>query len=73
MLISYGLPQNLWEDAILTTDYILNKVPRKKVNKTPYEMWKCRKLTYSYLRMWRCLSKVVVPPPKKGEDKAENC
>ena len=39
MLISSGLPQNLWGEAILSTNIILNKVHRKKVNQTPNEMW----------------------------------
>ena len=29
MLISPGLPQNMWGEAILTTNYLLNKVPKK--------------------------------------------
>ena len=37
MLISSGLPQNLWGEVILSTNYILNKVPRKNVDQTPYK------------------------------------
>ena len=37
MLISSGLCQNLWVETIHSANYILNKVPRKKVNQTPYE------------------------------------
>ena len=37
ILISFGLPQNLWGEAILSANYILNKLPRKKTKKTPYE------------------------------------
>ncbi|RVW41557.1 Retrovirus-related Pol polyprotein from transposon TNT 1-94 [Vitis vinifera] len=40
-------------------------VPKKKAEKTPYELWKGRKPSYTYLRMWGCLAKVAVPPPKK--------
>ncbi|RVW64853.1 Retrovirus-related Pol polyprotein from transposon TNT 1-94 [Vitis vinifera] len=38
---------------------------KKKAEKTPYELWKGRKPSYTYLRMWGCLAKVAVPPPKK--------
>ena len=38
MFISFDLPQNLWGEAILSTNYILNKLPRKKTKKTPYEL-----------------------------------
>jgi hypothetical protein len=65
MLISSGLPQNMWGEAILSANYILNKVPRKKVDKTPYELWHGRQPSYKYLRMWGCLAKVMVPPPKQ--------
>ena len=40
ILISSGLPQNLWEEALLFANYILNKVLHKKTRKTPYELWK---------------------------------
>ena len=40
MLISSGLPQNMWGEAILSSNYLLNKVPRKKEEKTLYELWK---------------------------------
>ena len=32
MLISFGLSQNLWGEAVLSTNYILNKLPQKKTN-----------------------------------------
>ena len=65
MLISFGLPQNIWGEAVLTTNYLLKKVPKKKVKKTSYELWKGRKPSYKYLRVLGCLAKVVVPQPKK--------
>ena len=40
MLISYGLSQNMWGKAILSANYLLNKVPKKKEKKTPYELWR---------------------------------
>ena len=64
MLISFGLPQNLWGEAILSANYILNKVPRKKVDKTSYELWKGVKHSYKFLRMWGCLAKVAILTPK---------
>ena len=65
MLLSSGLSQNMWGEAVLTANYLLNKVPRKKENKTPYELWNGRRPSYKYLRMWGCLAKVAVPTPKK--------
>ena len=55
----------MWGQAILYANYLLNKVPKKKAEKTPYELLKGIKLSYKYLRVWGCLAKVAVPPPKK--------
>ena len=43
----------------------MNKVPIKKEENSSYELWKGRKSSYKYLRVWGCLAKVVFPPPKK--------
>ncbi|KAL0418531.1 UNVERIFIED_CONTAM: Retrovirus-related Pol polyprotein from transposon TNT 1-94 [Sesamum radiatum] len=40
MLINSGLPQNLWGEAILSANHILNKIPQKDKTETPYELWK---------------------------------
>ena len=65
ILVNSGLPQNMWIKSILTSNYILNIVPRKKLDKIPYELFKGRRANYNFLRTWRCLANVVIPPPKK--------
>ena len=65
LLISFGLPQNMCGEAVLTANYILNIVPCKKLDKTSYELFKCGRPAYNFLRTWGCLAKVAVPPPKK--------
>lgn len=65
MLISSGLPKNLWGEALLSANYILNKLSHRKTYKIPYELWKYHKPNYKYLRVWGCLNKVVVPKLKK--------
>ena len=42
MLIRSGLPQNIWGEAILFANYLLNKVPKKKAEETPYVLWRGR-------------------------------
>ncbi|KAL0303823.1 UNVERIFIED_CONTAM: Retrovirus-related Pol polyprotein from transposon TNT 1-94, partial [Sesamum radiatum] len=42
MLLSSGMPDNMWGEAVLSACYILNRVPHKKLDKTPYELWKAR-------------------------------
>ena len=55
----------MWVRSILSANYILNKIPHKKKDATPYELWKGHRPSYKYLKVWRCLANVVVPNPKK--------
>ena len=64
MLLSSELPQNLWEEALLSANYTLNKVLHKKTRKAPYKLWKGHRPCYKYLKVWGCLAKVAVPKPK---------
>ena len=65
LLNSSGLPQNLWEEAILMENFILNRVPHRKTQQTPCEKWKGRMPNLNYPKVWGCLAKVVVPKSKK--------
>ncbi|KAJ0881981.1 putative RNA-directed DNA polymerase [Helianthus annuus] len=40
MLISSGVNREMWWDAILSANYLLNKIPLKNRDETPYELWK---------------------------------
>ena len=61
MFLSLGLLDNMWEEAVLSACYILNRVPHKKLDQTPYELWKCYTPNLSFLRAWGCLAKVSLP------------
>ena len=50
---------------MLTACHVLNRVPPKNKELTPFEEWEKRKPTLSYLRTWGCLAKVNVPINKK--------
>ena len=65
LLISSGLPQNLWGEAILTSNQILNRVPHSKTNVIPYEKWKGRNSQYEIFQSVGCQAKVQVPIPKR--------
>ena len=56
---------NLWEETILSTCHIQNKIPYKKTGKNPYELWKGYAPNIAYLKVWRCLANVLLPEPKK--------
>ncbi|GJV26673.1 retrovirus-related pol polyprotein from transposon TNT 1-94 [Tanacetum coccineum] len=46
MLISSYMSQDMWWEAILTATYLLNKIPRKEKEETPYELWMGQKPSY---------------------------
>jgi len=39
MLTSSGLPKYMWGEALYSACYILNRIPYKDCDKTPYELW----------------------------------
>jgi hypothetical protein len=53
------------EVTLLTSCHVLNRVPMKNKEKTPYEELIGRKSSLSYLHTWGCLIKVNVPINKK--------
>nr|GEW68772.1 hypothetical protein [Tanacetum cinerariifolium] len=48
------LPKSFWDYALETATRILNMVPTKKVEKTPYEVWHGKAPKLSYLKVWGC-------------------
>jgi len=51
MLISSRLSDNMWDEAVLTACFILNRVSHKKLDQTPYELWKGYVPNLSYLKV----------------------
>ncbi|GJW73480.1 retrotransposon protein, putative, ty1-copia subclass [Tanacetum coccineum] len=43
---------SFWGYALETVAYILNLVPTKKVSKTPFEMWKGKRPSLGYIKIW---------------------
>ncbi|GKA33546.1 zinc finger, CCHC-type containing protein [Tanacetum coccineum] len=64
-MLSYsGLSQGFWGEAMLTTCYLLNRLPNKRNRMTPYELWTKRKPNLNYLRVWGCRAVIRLPDPK---------
>ncbi|GJY56499.1 retrotransposon protein, putative, ty1-copia subclass [Tanacetum coccineum] len=45
---------SFWDYALESATRILNTVPTKKVDKTPYELWYGKVPNMSYLKVWGC-------------------
>jgi len=43
LLFDAEIKKELWEEALYTATYILNRSPTYSLKKTPYEMWEERK------------------------------
>jgi hypothetical protein len=62
-------------EVVLNACHILNRVPTKNSDITPYEGWKGRKPSLHYLRMWGCLTMVsiLINKKRKLEPKIVDC
>ncbi|GJU97484.1 retrotransposon protein, putative, ty1-copia subclass [Tanacetum coccineum] len=76
MMSQTTLPKSFWDYALESAARILNMVPTKKVEKTPYEVWHEQAPKLSYLKVWGCEALVkrdILTKPDKLEPKAFKC
>ncbi|KAJ9566025.1 LOW QUALITY PROTEIN: hypothetical protein OSB04_001991 [Centaurea solstitialis] len=59
--------------ALETATHILNRVPTKSVEKTPYEIWTGKKPKLSFLKIWGCEVYVKRPTSEKLKPKSDKC
>ncbi|GKA17005.1 retrotransposon protein, putative, ty1-copia subclass [Tanacetum coccineum] len=64
------LPLSLWDYALESATRILNMVPTKKVDKTPYELWYGKVPNLSYLKVWGCEALVKRDTPDKLQQRS---
>ncbi|RVW62744.1 Retrovirus-related Pol polyprotein from transposon TNT 1-94 [Vitis vinifera] len=55
----------VFESALLTACHILNRIPMKKKEISPYELWKGRKPNIGYFKVWGCLAYCKKTDPNK--------
>ncbi|GJZ61494.1 retrotransposon protein, putative, ty1-copia subclass [Tanacetum coccineum] len=67
------LPLSFWDYALETATRILNMVPTKKVDKTPYELWYGKVPNLSYLKVWRYEALVKRDTPDKLQQRFVKC
>ncbi|KAJ9539063.1 hypothetical protein OSB04_031796 [Centaurea solstitialis] len=73
MMCRSSLPVSFWGHALETAAHILNKVPTKSVEKTPYEIWTSKKPKLSFLKIWGCEVYVKRPTSEKLKPKSDKC
>ncbi|GKA96155.1 retrotransposon protein, putative, ty1-copia subclass [Tanacetum coccineum] len=67
------LPLSFWDYALESATRILNMVPTKKVDKTPYELWYGKVPNLSYLKVWGCEALVKRDTPDKLKQRSVKC
>ena len=67
------LPLSFWGYALESAARILNMVPTKKVEKTPYEIWHGKSPKLSYLKIWGCEAFVKRDTLNKLEPRSIKC
>ncbi|GJS86040.1 retrotransposon protein, putative, ty1-copia subclass [Tanacetum coccineum] len=64
------LPLSFWDYALESETCIVNMVPTKKVDKTPYELWYGKVPNLSYLKVWGCEALVKRDTPDKLQQRS---
>ncbi|GJS92256.1 retrotransposon protein, putative, ty1-copia subclass [Tanacetum coccineum] len=76
MMTQTTLPKSFWDYALESVACILNMVPTKKVDKTPYEIWHGQAPKLSYLKVGGCEALVkrdTLTKPNKLEPRSIKC
>ena len=60
MLCHSSFSSHFLSEAIITAKYLLNFVPTKTHNITPYELWTRRKLNLNSLRVWGSSAHILI-------------
>ncbi|GJT36606.1 retrotransposon protein, putative, ty1-copia subclass [Tanacetum coccineum] len=67
------LSLSFWDYSLEYVARILNMVPTKKVDKTPYELWYVKVTNLSYLKVWGCEALVKRDTPDKLQQRSIKC
>ncbi|KAJ9547116.1 hypothetical protein OSB04_019659 [Centaurea solstitialis] len=73
MMCRSSLPVSFWGHALETAAHILNRVPTKSEEKTPYKIWMSKKPKMSFLKIWGCEVYVKRPTCEKLKPKSDKC
>ena len=68
-----NLPKSFWSYALETAVYILNRVPSKSIDITPYEIWINKKPYLSHKKVWGYPAYVKRILSDKLEAKSDKC
>ena len=67
------LPIYFWGYSLETVAFLLNRIPSKEVEKTPYELWTGKRPGLSFLKIWVCEAYVKRLASNKLASKSDKC
>ena len=73
MMSHADLPISFWGHALETAIFLLNRVPSKSVEKTPYEIWTGKRPSMSFMKIWGCEAFVRRHATNKLGPKSDKC
>ena len=73
MMSRTDLPISFWGYALETAAFLLNRIPLKAVEKTPYELWTRKRPGLSFLKIWCYEAYVKRQASDKLASKSDKC
>ena len=73
MMSHTDLHTSFWGYSLETAAFILNRVPSKSVQKTPYEIWTGKCPSMSFMKIWGCEAYVKRQVSGKLAPKSDKC
>ena len=68
MIINANLQKELWEEAISTDCYLVNRSPSVAINcQIPEEVWSSQSCDYSHLKNFGCDAYVLIPRNQRSK------
>lgn len=61
MMIDAEMPNKYWGEAVMTANYLQNRLPTKATERTPHELWFTKKPNVNLLRIFGCTSFARIP------------
>ena len=73
MMSRIDLPIFLWGYALETVAFLLNRIPSKAIEKTPYELWTGKRFGLFFLKIWGFEAYVKRQASDKLASKSDKC
>lgn len=65
MIIDAEMPNKYWGEAVVTANYLQNRLPTKATERTPYELWFTKKPNVNLLRIFGCTAFAHIPKEQR--------